>query len=118
MNGINSVTYSGNVGSVKFTETHEKGDPVATFMVCCEKKENFTTWAKVSAYGRIAKYCMDNLKKGDYVQIDGELTNKKNRISDHMELEIKATRQIVIHKKGEDRGDDRGKYHQEESAYS
>lgn len=96
MRGINDVSYSGNVGHVASTTTHMKGDPICTFMVCSEKETNFATWAKCTAYGKLAEYCSDKISKGDYVIVSGELFNKKSRNSPHPELEIKVTKKIVI----------------------
>lgn len=96
MRGINRLVISGNVGNVTYTETNIKNDPIVTFMLCSEKEENYTTWLKVSAYGKQALYCKDRIKKGCYVIIDGELTNRVSKGSNHLELEAKITSKIVI----------------------
>lgn len=96
MRGLNHVVFSGNVGSIIYTETHVKNDPVITFMLCSEREENFTTWAKICVYGKLALYCKDRLQKGSYVLVDGELKNRRSRSSEYLELEIKATNRLLI----------------------
>lgn len=104
--GINDISYSGNVGSIKYGETNTNNDAVVSFMVCCEKEENFTTWVKVSAYGGMANYCKGRLKKGCYVIVSGELSNYKIKGSTLMGTEIKATRKLVIMQKKDDIGEE------------
>lgn len=102
---MNSVQISGNVGNVTYTETNVKNDPIVTFMLCSEKEENFTTWVKISAYGKQALYCKDKISKGCYVIVDGELSNRKSRNSEHLELEVKATKKIIIFPNSNKRSD-------------
>lgn len=96
MLGANCCTLVGNVGAVIFTQTNTKKDPICTFMLCAETEENFTTWVKVSAYGKRALFCKDRLKKGDYVYVEGELVNRESRYSPYPDLEFKITRRLLI----------------------
>lgn len=95
MRGVNSVVIAGNVGKVIFTETQVKNDPIVTFMLCIEREENFCTWAKVSAYGKHALHLKDRINTGDYAIVHGELSNRKSKNGQHMELEVKATNRVV-----------------------
>lgn len=103
--GQNVVVLTGDVGNVVYTNTYVKNDPVVTFMLCVEEKENFPVWIKISAYGNQALYLKKlNLEKGDNISFYGKIVNKNSNRADreYLECEIKLHDQVILRKKFRD----------------
>lgn len=76
MNGFNLVEVIGNVGNVSFGETNS-GAEAATFTLAIQKIDH-VTWVRINVYGTgLVDLCRKNIKKGDGVQVRGELMNRK-----------------------------------------
>jgi len=88
--GINCVQVSGNVASITFGTTQERGDDVCSFMLAVEKAKNFTTWIRVNVYGGAVEACKTHLSKGGYVIVEGELMNRKNKMLDDTVVEVRC----------------------------
>jgi single-stranded DNA-binding protein len=100
--GQNVVILTGDVGNVVHTSTYVKNDPVITFMLCIEEKENYPVWVKVSAYGNQAQYLKKlNLDKGDNLSFLGKLVNKtsKRNNREFVEIEVKLLDQVILRKR-------------------
>ena len=100
--GQNVVVLTGDVGNVVHTSTYVKNDPVITFMLCVEEKENYPVWIKVSAYGNQAQYLKKlSLDKGDNLSFLGKLVNKTSSRGDRefVEIEVKLLDQVILRKR-------------------
>lgn len=88
--GVNSVTISGNVGSVNFDTTYERGDDVCSFTLAVEKARNMTTWVRINVYGGAVEACKNYLVKGKYVIVEGELMNRMHKQRNDTVLEVRC----------------------------
>jgi len=76
----------GNLGNTPTINYTKDNDPVSNFNVATNKvyvnkkgeKIESTTWHKMVAWGKLAQYCANNLKKGDFVHITGEIRIKQS----------------------------------------
>lgn len=95
--GINSWDGSGNVASdVSYGKT-SSGDLACNFRLAIERQNQQVSYFRVNVYGRNADVCQARqLKKGDYVVINGELMNRSGREEILTEIRCK---EIVIRSK-------------------
>ena len=92
--GINSWVGAGNVASdVSYGQTHS-GDDACNFRVAIEQAHKNILYIRVNVYSKNTSVCrMKNLKKGDYVVVEGELMNRMGK--DDVLIEIRC-KEIVI----------------------
>ena len=69
-----STTVTGFIG--RDPEVRQVGDTsVLTFSICSNRKRKsaeYSTWWRVSVWGRSAQMCAERLRQGSYVQVIGE----------------------------------------------
>ena len=89
MLGLNMNVLSGNVGSVKISKTST--DVTAfSMLVAIDIKNGETLWIRVNVYGSLGKKCADNIDKGDFVVVVGELMERKKSDNQVTFIEIRA----------------------------
>jgi single-stranded DNA-binding protein len=93
MKGHNAVFISGNVGGNIVSGMTKDNSPASSFSVATEDTGRGTTWVRVNVYGSLALKCKQNITKGTYVSLIGELMNR-NGI--HGELTEVRARNILF----------------------
>ena len=81
MSGESRISFTGNVGSDPDVKFLDSGRTVADFSVAVtprvKKGEEWgngsTIWFKVTAFGRIAEQCAEEITKGNKVHVDGKM---------------------------------------------
>lgn len=102
MAGLNRVQIIGNLGADPLQQITPKGTKFAIFSVAVNRywkgadgeTNKRTDWFNVEAWGRTGEICMQILKKGSLVYLEGELrTNKYEK-----DGETKYFTKVVIHR--------------------
>ena len=78
---LNSVQFTGNVGSDPNFNTTANGTEVSNFSLAVSRynpraqgdNKNETMWVRVAAFGRLAEFVDKHISKGDLVAVSGEL---------------------------------------------
>ena len=107
---LNSVVIAGNLTKDPLFRQTTHGTPVINFSIASNRKyrdasnqwQEEVTYVGVVAWNRLADSCMNRLKKGSAVLIDGELQSHTFRGEDGSSrniLEIKARRIQFLNKK-------------------
>jgi single-stranded DNA-binding protein len=83
MKGLNNWHGSGNVSTdVSYGET-KSGDKACNFKIAIERSHVPVVFIRINVYAGYVDVCeARNLKKGDYVVIQGELMNRQRIIGD------------------------------------
>jgi single-strand DNA-binding protein len=85
MSSLNRVTLIGNLGrdaELRYTQSQQ---PVATFTIATSErwtdkqgqKQERTEWHRVVAWGRLAEFCSEYLRKGRQVYVEGRLQTRQ-----------------------------------------
>ena len=82
MADINRMILLGRLGADPILRTTKNGTPVTTFSLATEvwlkgKNETETTWHRIVTWGKPAKKCNDELKKGMSVFLEGRMRVRK-----------------------------------------
>lgn len=88
MENINKVLLAGTVSFAEY-KTASSGNPYLRFSVKTQKSTGYDTTISTVCFGSAAKENA-NLKPGDLVDVIGELTNSKNKMTDKWELNMIA----------------------------
>lgn len=101
--GLNYIVLSGEVTSAPEKKYTPDGQPVTGFNVAVSQNDDYSetinSHIKVSASRKLADKCIDNVKKGSVVLVEGKLYTKvsENRFSQrHKVPYIQATNIQVI----------------------
>lgn len=97
MRGVNRVVISGNVtGRYRFHDTHS-GTAACTFTIASDRHSSdgvVTCYAKINVYAPgLVELCRGRLKKGDYLIVEGELMNRRDRGTELTEV---RAREVVF----------------------
>src|ERR1700757_5289442 len=84
MRGVNKVILIGNLGRDPEIRYTTSGQAVANFTIATTdvrtskdgKKDEFTEWHRIVAWGRLAEICGEYLSKGKMVYIEGTLRTR------------------------------------------
>jgi single-strand DNA-binding protein len=84
MRGVNKVILIGNLGRDPEIRYTTSGQAVANFSLATKdtrtnkdgKKDEFTEWHRIVAWGRLAEICGEYLSKGKMVYIEGTLRTR------------------------------------------
>ena len=85
-NDYNRCTFTGRLGADPESRAMPNGETVASFSVASGKqwkdkatgdKKELTEWVRCVAFGKLAKICVQYLKKGAQVLVDGEMRTRK-----------------------------------------
>lgn len=93
MRGHNIVLVSGNVGGPIVAGQTRDNNPACSFSLAAEELGRGTTWVRINVYGALAQKCQQNVSKGLYVSIIGELMNRQGK---HGELTEVRARDILF----------------------
>jgi single-strand DNA-binding protein len=72
MRGI-ECAFTGRVGRDAEAKVSAKGALWAAFSVAVDGNDEQSTWIKVAAFGDVARRCVDELRKGSAVYVEGAL---------------------------------------------
>jgi len=89
MKGHNQVWLSGYVGGKILFSSTRAGEPAFSFAISSGEGHESSIWVRVNAYGPIAIECRDNLNKGAYCQVLGELMNRNGKYGELTEVRAK-----------------------------
>lgn len=108
MAGINKVILVGNLGKddpeVRFTKS---GDAVCNFSIATSetwkdrdgKKQENTTWHRITAWGKLGEICGEYLKAGKQVYIEGKIKNSEYDDKDgnkRQKTEVVANQMVML----------------------
>jgi single-strand DNA-binding protein len=106
---MNTVDVIGNIGSAPEVKTLDNGMKVTSFNLASnqrQKKEDVTTWWKITLWGNDYDGIIPHLKKGSLIMVVGEMQPPKiytskgeNRIN--LQIDAKMIKFIPIGKKEE-----------------
>lgn len=117
---LNSVLIAGNLTKDPVIRQTRNGTPVANFSIASNRKfrDGDNQWQEdvcyvgVVAWNRLAESCVDKLRKGSAVLVEGELQSRTWQTEDgatRSTVEIKARRiQFLNKRRVADIGDDNG----------
>jgi single-stranded DNA-binding protein len=77
MRGINIFVGTGTVGKVTEGQT-SKGVTACSFTLGLPKDVRYTAWVRVNVFGQHVPFCLEHLKPGMRVCVQGELMNRKS----------------------------------------
>jgi single-strand DNA-binding protein len=107
----NKIILLGNVGRDPQMRYLPSGDPVTDFSMATSERrrgpdglpQEYTTWFRVTAFGKLAETCYTFLRKGSYAYVEGTLSQRDwtdregaNRVS----LEVRAREMRMLDKRG------------------
>ena len=107
----NKIILIGNVGRDPQMRYLPSGDPVTDFSMATSERrrgpdglpQEYTTWFRVTAFGKLAETCYTFLRKGSYAYVEGTLSQRDwtdregaNRVS----LEVRAREMRMLDKRG------------------
>ena len=107
----NKIILIGNVGRDPQMRYLPSGDPVTDFSMATSERrrgpdglpQEYTTWFRVTAFGKLAVTCYAFLRKGSYAHVEGTLSQRDwtdregaNRVS----LEVRAREMRMLDKRG------------------
>lgn len=81
---MNSVSITGNLAKDPTIRATKTGKAVATFSVACNRRwttpqgdtKELTDWINIVAWGNLAEVVGNDLKKGDYIYIEGRYSTR------------------------------------------
>lgn len=89
MKGHNQVWLSGHVGGKIISGQTGKGNQAFSFAVNSEDSGSNATRIRVNAYGPVARKCEQELSKGAYCLVLGELMNRNGKYGELTEIRVK-----------------------------
>jgi single-strand DNA-binding protein len=127
MSSLNRVTLIGNLGrdaELRYTQNQQ---PVATFTLATSErwtdkqgqKQERTEWHRIVAWGRLAEFCSEYLRKGRQVFVEGRLQTRQwddKEGNKRSTVEIVARSILLLGSRSEgDRGPEEGPIEEMES---
>ena len=82
---VNKVILIGRLGRDVESKQTSSGTSIATFSLATDelvkkdngKKEVHTEWHRITAFGKLAEHCVEHLRKGRLVYVEGKLRTSK-----------------------------------------
>lgn len=83
--GVNKVILVGNLGKDPEVRVTQSSLPVASFSLATSERRkdqsgnwtNHTEWHRITAFGKLADFCSNYLKKGKQVYLEGKIRTSK-----------------------------------------
>jgi len=98
MKGINDWHGAGNLSTNVSYGATKSGDEACNFKVALEKSHTPTVFVRINVYGGFLEVCRArDLKKGDYVVVQGELMNRQREIGGDLItlVEVRCTGLVI-----------------------
>lgn len=125
---LNSVLIAGNLTKDPVFRTTSNGTPVVNFCIASNRKyrdannlwQEDVCYVGIVAWNRLAESCMERLKKGNAVLVDGELQTrswKNDEGSIRSVLEVKARRIQFLHKPMKSSDQEFNSFHEDEGSF-
>ena len=111
---LNRVQLIGNLGADPETKYMPSGDALTNFTIATTKRwkkdgeqKEATEWHRVTAFGKLAEICVQWLRKGAQIYVEGELRTRKweKDGQNHYTTEIIISEMKMLGKKPEGSGD-------------
>ena len=107
----NKIILIGNVGRDPQLRYLPSGDPVTDFSMATSERrrgpdglpQEYTTWFRVTAFGKLAETCYAFLRKGSYAYVEGTLSQRDwtdREGAKRVSLEVRAREMRMLDKRG------------------